>query len=198
MAARVDVVRFRHAKITSRYHAVRPPPVELGPLARSKAQGSRCEANRSAASCATASEYALLAWCPQVEEQHAAEAEVRELAAALRTLERRVAQLEAGEAPTSSDASPTEDALVAPDGAEESQAGGAPEWTRALSVALTNAPALLGRLLLVLGGAYLLRSLTEDERVPATVGAALGVGYGMIWLAAAHRAGLKGRRPSAS
>lgn len=63
--------------------------------------------------------------------------------------------------------------------------------------------ALLGRTLMVLGGAYLFRFLTEralDE--PDTrwtlAGVALGLAYALLWLRFADRASVKGRRLSSS
>ena len=44
-----------------------------------------------------------------------------------------------------------------------------------------------GRSLVVLGGASLLRALTESGRVPGQAGAILGLGYATLWLAAADR-----------
>lgn len=57
--------------------------------------------------------------------------------------------------------------------------------------------ALLGRTLMVLGGAYLFRALTEGGAVPAAVGVALGLAYALLWLAFADRAGARGRHLSA-
>ena len=50
-----------------------------------------------------------------------------------------------------------------------------------------------GRTCLVLGGAYLLRALTETGRLPLKTGVALGFLYALGWLAAADRTAL--RRP---
>jgi len=47
--------------------------------------------------------------------------------------------------------------------------------------------ALAGRGLLVLGGAYLLRALTDEGLVPPGFGLALGLGYVAFWLLAADR-----------
>ncbi len=46
---------------------------------------------------------------------------------------------------------------------------------------------LVGRTFVVLGGAYLLRALTESGTLPVTVGVTLGFAYAAIWLVAADR-----------
>jgi hypothetical protein len=46
---------------------------------------------------------------------------------------------------------------------------------------------LVGRTLVVLGGAYLLRALTESEVLSPRVGVLVGFSYGMTWLAIADR-----------
>jgi DNA-binding winged helix-turn-helix (wHTH) protein len=55
-----------------------------------------------------------------------------------------------------------------------------------------GALALVGRTLVALGGAYLIRALTEMEALPARAGVALGLVYGLAWLALADRAGARG------
>jgi hypothetical protein len=52
--------------------------------------------------------------------------------------------------------------------------------------------ALAGRIFLVLGGAYLLRALTDSGVLPAHTGVTLGLLYGAPWLALAARAGARG------
>jgi len=46
---------------------------------------------------------------------------------------------------------------------------------------------LLGRTFLILGGAYLLRALTEFAVLPQHVGIVLGMAYGLLWLGMADR-----------
>ena len=46
----------------------------------------------------------------------------------------------------------------------------------------TNAPALIGRVLLIFGGAYLLRAITDYQVVPTGVGLSLGAAYALFWL----------------
>jgi hypothetical protein len=53
---------------------------------------------------------------------------------------------------------------------------------------LSGVPALFGRTSLVLGGAFLLRAITDAGYVPATTGLVLGLVYASTWLIAAHRA----------
>ena len=47
---------------------------------------------------------------------------------------------------------------------------------------------LSGRSLIVLGGAYLIRALTESHMLPALAGVALGLAYAVLWILAAGRA----------
>lgn len=101
------------------------------------------------------------------------------LAARLQALERRVAALEqraTGSTPAhdAADATPHEpsDERTAPGGA--------------LPGALVTA--LAGRLLVVLGGAYVLRALTEGDVVSRQMGIALGLAYGALWLPVGLRA----------
>jgi hypothetical protein len=49
---------------------------------------------------------------------------------------------------------------------------------------------LVGRTFVVLGGAYLLRALTESGRLPGRGGVVLGLAYAVAWFGAADRAGL--------
>jgi hypothetical protein len=55
-----------------------------------------------------------------------------------------------------------------------------------------------GRTLLVLGGGYLLRALTESGALPPLAGVTLGLTYALLWLLAADRAGAKARTLSAA
>ena len=49
------------------------------------------------------------------------------------------------------------------------------------------AAAQAGRILLIFGGAYFLRAITEGEFVPAGIGLLLGAAYSVFWLLAAYR-----------
>jgi hypothetical protein len=57
---------------------------------------------------------------------------------------------------------------------------------------------LIGRLFIVLGGAYLLRAMSDPDTgaIAPVAGVALGLVYGLLWLALADRAGGKGARLS--
>ncbi len=63
---------------------------------------------------------------------------------------------------------------------------------------VANALTLAGRTFLVLGGAFLLRTLTEAGRVPVSLGALLGLGYALAWVGFALRDGGRGSRTSAA
>src|SRR4029453_2729438 len=54
----------------------------------------------------------------------------------------------------------------------------------------TGLVSLVGRTFVVLGGAYLLRALTESGRLPGRAGVVLGFGYAVAWFGAADRAGV--------
>jgi len=54
---------------------------------------------------------------------------------------------------------------------------------------LSNASTLIGRVLLIFGGAYLLRAITEFQVVPAVFGISLGATYALFWLFMAYRKG---------
>src|SRR5512136_1758189 len=91
---------------------------------------------------------------------------VRELASSLRSLETRVGELERGR--------PVPAGLGA--------AAGATAEASPRGIALPQgAVALLGRMLLVLAGAYVARALTDGRVVPPGVGVALGLAYAVFW-----------------
>jgi len=52
-----------------------------------------------------------------------------------------------------------------------------------------NASTHIGRVLLIFGGAYLLRAITESEFVPTGLGIAMGAAYALFWLVMAYRQG---------
>jgi hypothetical protein len=56
---------------------------------------------------------------------------------------------------------------------------------------------LVGRTLVVLGGAYLLRAFTDAGLIPGRAGALAGLAYAAAWLVVADRAAAAGRRTSA-
>ena len=118
------------------------------------------------------------------------EERVAALSTAVARLETRLADLESRsgaavltrEVPTGTDA-----------------AGAAPEdGASALPAVTGSAPAaLVGRAFLGIGGAYLVRALTEAGALPPLVGVALGLAYAAAWILAAERSGRSGRRPDA-
>ena len=55
--------------------------------------------------------------------------------------------------------------------------------------AFSNAAANLGRTLMIFGGAYLLRALTDFEFLPAVAGVLLGAAYALLWLFMSYRTG---------
>lgn len=107
---------------------------------------------------------------------------LRQLEDAVRELERRIAALEArvaeGAQPGGFD-----DAATAPASPLLAAVTGS---THAGDVAGTLS--LAGRSLLVLGGAFILRALTDARALPLAAGVALGLAYSAGWLAMAFRA----------
>jgi hypothetical protein len=65
------------------------------------------------------------------------------------------------------------------------------------SALLAGAVGLVGRTLMALGGAYLLRAVTETGAVPPLAGVVTGLAYAGLWLLMADRAAAHGRRLSA-
>ena len=114
------------------------------------------------------------------------EARLTAMAGALRTLEGRVAALESGANAASAEARREATLAAAVAVAER----GAP----AREATVTTLLSLLGRTLLVLAGAFVLRALTDTGRLPTAVGAGLGFVYAGVWIALADRAG-RARQP---
>jgi hypothetical protein len=113
------------------------------------------------------------------------EATLKRLARSIEDVSRRLAALEAetrGEAATQRPAAPPAAAVAA--------------LPVVPATAATVLP-LLGRLFLVLGGAWLLRALTDAGTLPLAGGVTAGLVYAGVWLALADRAGTAGRRWSA-
>jgi hypothetical protein len=104
----------------------------------------------------------------------------------LEQVQRRLDALEAGRETRGAEA-----AVALPDPSGETPAA---EVERpALPVGASIIP-LLGRTLMVLGGAYLLRAITGAAVVPASVGVAAGLAYAAWWLVQADRSAAAGRR----
>jgi len=102
-----------------------------------------------------------------------------ELESRLAAVERRLSQLE-GQSPV----------LATPDEGELAPTLG--------DGFLSNASTLVGRVLLIFGGAYLLRAITDFQFVPTALGISLGATYALFWLYMAYRRGsVESQRASA-
>lgn len=73
-----------------------------------------------------------------------------------------------------------------------------PVLPRQAAESLRGAPALAGRTCLVLGGAFLIRSLTEAGTLGPALGVAAGIAYALLWLVFADREAARGRPESAA
>ncbi len=113
------------------------------------------------------------------------EQRVRDLSGAVVSLERRLAALESRPAQGVGDG--VSEAVAAPDvpGAGTTQQS---------DITLVTVLSLVGRTCLVLGGAYLLRALTDAGTLPRVGGTVLGVVYAVSWLGLAYRLDTTGRR----
>ena len=119
------------------------------------------------------------------------ERRVAELARAVGDLQARVASLEESR---SADGS----RMAAVAAAEATGIGAVPETpSHGGWLGLPATLSLTGRTFLALGGAFLLRAITEGGVVGAAPGVALGVPYAFLWLALANRAAARGQRTSA-
>lgn len=111
-------------------------------------------------------------------------AKIEELGAALRALEARVALLEGRPVP---EAPPAPVVAAAPPVAPEAPQPG-PLPSPESETELPGLMALAGRALVLLGGAYLFRALTDAHVLPAGAGVALGLVYAAVLLFLADRA----------
>ena len=111
--------------------------------------------------------------------------QIDEVWARMRVLERRVAALEGSEAAAEEMPAPEPSRPERPPSASIDGYSWR-EWVP-----------LLGRTLVVLGGAFLLRALTEAEILPQAGGIVLGLAYAVLWVGLSHRAATVERRPSA-
>jgi hypothetical protein len=117
------------------------------------------------------------------------ETQVAGMADAIRRLEGRIAALESGASGASLEA--RREAALAAAVAAEAQKAPAREG------AVTTTLSLIGRTLLVLAGAFVLRALTDNGQLPTAAGAGLGFLYAGVWIALADRAGRAGQTVSA-
>jgi hypothetical protein len=119
----------------------------------------------------------------------ALESALGDLRSAIRDLDARIALLERRAASVPEAAAADVDAPGAVPAGEPPAVRG---WRDPIAVL-----SLLGRLFIVLGGAYLLRAMTDAGAIPPPAGVALGLGYGLVWLVLADRAGGRGQVPAA-
>ncbi len=114
------------------------------------------------------------------------EGQLQELSEAVKLLTARLSALEGEEL----------EAPAAPDNGE----GAAPALVPELPAqgAVLNLLTQVGRSCLVLGGAFLVRSLTDSGVLAKPVGAAFGLAYAVAWLLLADRSASRGRRSSAA
>jgi hypothetical protein len=113
-----------------------------------------------------------------VEVQESTQATVEELSRRLKRLEDRVAELEARRA--------------------HAAAAAVEEDTPQVPSLPRGGLALVGRTLVVLAGAYLVRALTDGRALPAVAGLTLGLAYAAVWQLWADREARRGRRESAA
>lgn len=112
------------------------------------------------------------------------EKEVQRLSAALDRVEERLGALEDAKAVLAREETPASAVEAVPAGLSSSE--------------IARGITLVGRTLLILGGGYLLRALTEAETLAPLGGAALGILYALFWLALADRAGARANTMSAA
>jgi drug/metabolite transporter superfamily protein YnfA len=117
-------------------------------------------------------------------------ARVSELAGAVESLEARVAVLErTGIAPEAPPAAAAEAAAVPP---QAPSAGPAAVKGASPFESLSRTIAVAGRGVLALGGAFLIRALTEAGALPHGVGVTLGLAYALAWLFLSERGARRG------
>jgi len=121
------------------------------------------------------------------------QARLEELSRELREVHRRLDVLEAREASSSAATR-----AAAPDGGVGSDSSPAPRpERRAPTAPARTVIALVGRTLVILGGAYLFRALADRELIPPLIGAVAGMAYAMWWLIEIDRTMRRGERLSA-
>jgi hypothetical protein len=116
---------------------------------------------------------------------------VEALEAAVSHQNRRIAALESVTAKTPTDGADVTDTVETVDPAPEAFPD---QWSIS---AVRGTPALAGRSLLILAGAFLLRALTEAGTFANGTGVVLGLAYAASWIFAAGLAARKGARASA-
>jgi len=116
---------------------------------------------------------------------------VEALEAAVSHQDRRIAALESVTAEAPTDRADVTDTVEPVDPAPEALPD---QWPIS---AVRGTPALVGRSLLILAGAFLLRALTEAGTLANGTGVVLGLAYAASWIFAAGLAARKGARASA-
>jgi hypothetical protein len=117
------------------------------------------------------------------------EKELERIADQLRRIDSRLSRVEEERHGASS--------LPEPEPREPAAAGTPPTTTVTEPRTVVHVLGLLGRTFLVLCGAFLLRSLTDAELLPLSLGVALGLAYAAVWLVAADRSAGANRSLSA-
>ncbi len=105
------------------------------------------------------------------------EQKVSQLSSTVTALERRIAALESGPAPA---AAAVAEALPA-------AGGGDAAFEAPSDITVVSVLSVIGRTCLVLGGAYVLRAMTDAGTLPRVGGTILGIAYAIAWLAAVYR-----------
>jgi hypothetical protein len=120
------------------------------------------------------------------------ESTVRELEQAFEAVERRVAGLERQVAAAAQHGQAAGESHTSESGDEPAVLSHAPGGSHDVVSVLS----IVGRTCVALGGAYLLRALTDFSILPQRTGIVLGLAYAAYWLVMADRAGAAGRRLS--
>ncbi len=124
---------------------------------------------------------------PPPEHVDSLEARLEEISETLQRVERRLSALEGTVPVPDSISTPTDEP-------------GDLSLTPALPAqgAVLNVLTELGRCCLILGGAFLVRALTDSGTLQRPVGAGLGLAYGVLWVLLADRSAARGRSTSAA
>ena len=110
-------------------------------------------------------------------QQHRPDSGIDAILHRLAELEERISALEGRAVQAEESSSPAEAGAASfTDGSAQDRSSG------------TSALTLIGQTLLVLGGAFLLRAVTEEGLIPDAAGTALGIGYALFWIVMADRA----------
>jgi hypothetical protein len=116
---------------------------------------------------------------------------VEALEAVVSRQERRITAIEGGDAQAWEAADSATESIEAGESAPEPLSD---QWPMS---AIKGTPALVGRSLLILAGAFLLRAFTEAGTLATGTGVVLGLAYATSWIVAAALAARKGARASA-